>query len=773
MWLLVLGIVPVILTSVLGHWVMTRAAINATGQHLLAVSQRAAADVDLRMRELVRGMNELGTRTPAIRNCVEQSNSHYHSPDSSAIDRRIQALSSAWQNDSAHMTRALLNNPVASALEQFRSRDPVLYTRLLVTDSSGIMLGATAPPGRIHYSDQQWWQTAFNRGQGAVYISKLYYADGNYLLNIATPVLDSSGSRTVGIIRVLANVSELAELIEDIEVGQTGFATLISTFGDVLIAPFQEPARAGVVTTDRLHRLTTSFPIWYLGRGLMHRTNAVIALSPVLSTSSHSRANLGGSGWTVSVEQSKAEILAPAHHFGRTAVFVFLLTAAVVMVVGFFLSERIIRPLRELRDGVQRIGAGRLDLRLDLRTGDEIETLAGEFNAMTERLEQSYHGLEEKIRDATAELSREKDSFQAVVTSLGEGLMVVNPQRQIVMWNRAAEKMTGFSSEEVIGQPCTKVLRTGSEKQPGICATDCPVAAASAQRQTVTRRDMTTYILNRDGSRLPVNYTASPLFDEQDEIRGCVVVLRDISQEKEMDRLKSDMISMVSHELRTPLQAIIGFAEMLQDKGIAPDKRREFLRIVIEQGRRLSNLVDKFLTLSRIEAGKFELNLQQVDIGRIADELFSIEAEHHPRHKLINDIPESFPQLRADPERIKRVIHNLISNAIKYSPAGGPVTVSAHDLGEEVDISVEDHGIGIRDQDIPKLFHRFQRVNPNAALEVSGTGLGLSICKSIVKEHDGTIRVVSEYGKGSTFTITLPKRGPKEKPDDREPVRPQ
>ncbi len=760
LWLLVLGIAPAIITSLLGHWVMSQAAINAAGQHLLTLSERVAAGVDSEVRELTGGVNELATGSALIRTCVDQSSS----PDSAATARRIKELSRSWADDSARLTRTLLDRPASRELKHFQQQNPGLYDRLLVTDLDGIVVGATEPPGRIHYSDQKWWQAAFNQGRGAPYLSRLCYEDNKTLLNIAAPVLDSARTRVVGIVRVLANAAELAELVEQVEVGQTGFATLTTKFGELLVSPLPGSAWSRIGSSDRLHHLTTNFPIWYQGRGLVGRTNAVVAVTPVPSSHSHGHTDAGGTGWVVTVEQNKAEILIATHQFGRSAIFVLLLAAAAVMVVGLFLSERIVRPLRDLRDGVRQIGSGSLNMRLGLRTGDEIEDLASEFDAMAGKLDESYRGLEEKISAATTELARKKDSLQAILTALGEGLMVVDMELRIVMWNRTAEKMTGFDAEEVIGQLCAGILRTGSESNPDVCGTACPARDCLASRQTLVGHDLTTYIITKTGTRLPVSFAVSPLFDEQNETRGCVVVLRDISREKEMDQLKSSMISTVSHELRAPLTPIVGFAEMLQGERVTPEKRKEFLKIIVREGHRLFRLVDDFLTLSRIEAGKFKLNLEQVDVRNIVEELISTESSQHPDHTLTSGIPEGFARFRADPERIKAVIQNLISNAIKYSPDGGPVRIHARDLGAEIEISVEDHGIGIRAEDIPKLFHRFQRVNREAAPGVSGTGLGLSICRSIVGEHGGTIRVDSRYREGSTFTVRLPRQGPGEDP---------
>ena len=758
--LLFIGVVPVIVMAVLGHWVMKRAATTSAGFHLQSVAERVAQDLDLGIRDLTQVAHDLGARSESVRNITARADAAYAALSDDGVAARVRLARMDWLADSVTVSRRLMDTRLSSELSGLRELDPLAYNRVMVTDRTGLVIGSSDPPGRNYYGDEPWWLTAWNDGEGATYISKLYYSEGQYLLNIAAPVFSRERDRVLGVVRVLAEVTDMLEVVENTEVGQTGFATLISTYGDVLISPLPRPFYTDVLTGNRLRRLNTGYPEWFEDRGLLRGTNAVVALAPVPSTRSQRRASFGGAGWTVSVEQTNAEILGATHQFGRTSVFIILFATAVVMVFGLVLSNRILRPLRGLRDGARRIGAGELDLRLDVRTRDEIQELATEFNTMAGRLKQSYEGLEQKIRDATAELAREKGSLEAILAALGEGLMVVDIRHRIVMWNRAIEKMTGYAAEEAVGRRCSEVLNTRSEGTEDFCSSACPVRNGIEELKTVTHQDMTTYVRTRDDRQVPVAFTASPLLDEDQQPIGCVVVVRDITREKEIDRLKSSMISTVSHELRAPLTPIIGFADMLLDPKLPEEKRRQFAGIIAREGRRLERLVQDFLTLSRIEAGRFELELSEVDARAVAEEIVRLESEHLEKHALDNALPESFPPIVADRERLKRVLHNLVSNAVKYSPDGGKVTITGRARDAEVDISVSDEGIGIRDQDIERLFKRFERVNREATPNVSGTGLGLSICANIVRKHGGSISVESEYGKGSTFTVTLPVSGP-------------
>ncbi|UCG42298.1 MAG: hypothetical protein JSU73_10520 [candidate division WOR-3 bacterium] len=234
----------------------------------------------------------------------------------------------------------------------------------------------------------------------------------------------------------------------------------------------------------------------------------------------------------------------------------------------------------------------------------------------------------------------------------------------------------------------------------------------------------------------------------------------DRAEEDDTESLKSALVATIARELRAPLPPIVDLATLLMKDDVSEDSRQKFLAIIVEEGRRLMELVDKLSTLSLLESGKHELNLEEVDIRRIVDRVVEVEARHQPRHQLSIEIPDDLPRVRADPERLSTAVRVLVSNAVKYSPAGGPVTISAREEDGFIAISVADRGVGIRDQDMPMLFRRFQRLNREATPNVRGLGLGLSICKGIVEQHGGRVKVDSVYGEGSTFTLFLPINGP-------------
>ncbi len=233
---------------------------------------------------------------------------------------------------------------------------------------------------------------------------------------------------------------------------------------------------------------------------------------------------------------------------------------------------------------------------------------------------------------------------------------------------------------------------------------------------------------------------------------------RKVAALKEMDRLKTELLSTVSHELRTPLGSIKGFATTLlqHDRRLPREERREFLQIIDSEADRLRELIENLLDMSRLEAGVLRIDRTPVKLARVAEDATRKVQLSAPQHELSLDWPED-ELVMADPRRIYQVIQNLLSNAVKYSPAGGRIELRAEFGARELEVSVRDEGLGMPRGELDKIFERFHRVGGEVSQRVGGTGLGLAICKGLVEAHGGRIWAESDgEGKGSTFRFTLP-----------------
>jgi two-component system phosphate regulon sensor histidine kinase PhoR len=267
-------------------------------------------------------------------------------------------------------------------------------------------------------------------------------------------------------------------------------------------------------------------------------------------------------------------------------------------------------------------------------------------------------------------------------------------------------------------------------------------------------------VVDANGDRHYVSGTFSPIRDpETGETILVLAILRDITQQKEIEEMQRDFVSIVSHELRAPLTAIMGFAKtlVLKDEELAPATRREFLSTVNEQAERLARLVDDLLQVSRIDAKRVRVEWTEVDIDVLVHDLMSQFHSKWGSRRVIVDTARGLPLLRADRSKLEEILINLVDNAIKYSPASTPVRVAARLVGDDIEVAIQDRGFGIAPEDAAQLFQKFHRVSTKATRDIGGSGLGLYIVKGLVEAHGGKVWVESVPGAGSTFSFTMPR----------------
>ncbi|GMA50064.1 hypothetical protein GCM10025857_14210 [Alicyclobacillus contaminans] len=324
-------------------------------------------------------------------------------------------------------------------------------------------------------------------------------------------------------------------------------------------------------------------------------------------------------------------------------------------------------------------------------------------------------------------------------------MLVVDKTGVILVANEVAHAQLGNHHQQLIG-------RTHWEAAvPRVSAAiDAVLMKGEAQRKELT--------LPAD---LSVELNVTPIFGTHSEVVGAVAVLHDVSQFRQVERMRSEFVANVSHELRTPITAVRGFAETLLDGAIEnPELRRQFVQIIYDEADRLNHLVVDLLELSKIESGHSIFHFEPADLGVLAENAADTLRHQAEQHGLALEVhlPEAPVVAEVAAERILQVLVNLIGNAIAYTPAPGRVDLTVLDGEATVQLVVQDTGIGIPQADIPRIFERFYRVDKDRSRRTGGTGLGLAIVKHIVEVHHGNIQVESQVGKGSIFRVNLPKR---------------
>ncbi|MBD3377163.1 response regulator [candidate division KSB1 bacterium] len=346
------------------------------------------------------------------------------------------------------------------------------------------------------------------------------------------------------------------------------------------------------------------------------------------------------------------------------------------------------------------------------------------------------------------EVANEKSRIRTIINTIDDGILVVNQDRQVVLFNPRFMQLLQIQQEIQIGDSVLQVLPETLHEQ---------FEQVLQQKNSV--KAIQQEIVIEPPAKLVVMVNTTPILDSKDRMLGVVSVFRDVSGLKQLDLLKSQFINMAAHELKAPLSAIKGYIELVTERtlGESLDDYDNYLDRSLERLNSLINLINDLLNISRMESGKIRREIHQVDVSELLNktlEFFKTEAEK--RDLTVESDFSSGLMIEADPEEIQRVFNNLISNAIKYNKPQGKLSVSAEKHGHYVAIEVSDTGIGLKPEEKERLFEEFFRAKNPLTRNVTGTGLGLTIIKKIIDNYAGKITVDSEFEKGSTFTVHLP-----------------
>jgi NtrC-family two-component system sensor histidine kinase KinB len=421
-----------------------------------------------------------------------------------------------------------------------------------------------------------------------------------------------------------------------------------------------------------------------------------------------------------------------------------MLAVIIGIVFSFFLSRLISRPVTELKEAALSIAEGNYDVQVPAQSSTEMALLADQFNQMTRKL-RKYHEMN------IEQIIAEKLKSEAIIQSVDDGIIVVDDRLVINNINPKAALIFGVHKDELLGRHFVEAVR--EERLFELLK-----QSVESGRPPQLHEGEDMFTISSEGGSQHYQYSIMPMRSSSGAIQGVVLLLRDITRLRELDRLKSEFVLTASHELRTPLTSVSMAVDLLRESA-APkltDKERELLDACHEDVQRLRALVNDLLDLSKIEAGKLELVFERVLPGFLGDQAVAVirpqtEAKHLD---LTSDIPEDLPAVRADPNKIVWVLVNLLANAVRHTPEGGHIRVKGERLGGQVHLSVTDDGEGVPYDIQSRIFDKFVQVKRDS--DIGGSGLGLAICKEVVRAHRGTIWLDSVPGQGSTFTFTIP-----------------
>ena len=642
--------------------------------------------------------------------------------------------------------------------------------------------------------------------KGASFFSPVYFVrQSEPYMRIAVPIEQFAGD-VVGVLIAEVNLKYIWEVISQIKVGKTGYAYVVSRDGDLIAHPdislvLQKRSLKGL---DQVQAALAGTPGSFVAQSNLAGQQVFPAYAPIPDL-----------GWAVLVERTAAEAYAPLYGSMLRTAILLLIGLGMAVLASFLIGRRVVRPVQVLRLGAARIGAGALNHRIEVRTGDELQALAEEFNHMAARLQESYAGLEQTVEERTRELARLVEELQAlsevsqavsstldlqtVLTTIVTRAVQLSGANggAIYEYNEAAQ---GFDLRATHGAKTELIEALQSEPIP---LGESAVGRAAVSRAPVQVPDILDErmpILARIRSLLVQSgyhsLLALPLLIEQRIMGGLVVWRREsghfptavvnllqtfASQSTlaiENARLfreieargheleiasqhKSQFLANMSHEIRTPMNAIIGMTHLALKTGLSP-KQNDYLNKIKTAANSLLGIINDVLDFSKIEAGKLDLESVDFSLDDVINNLapvMTMKSQEKERLEVLFDITQNIPRfLVGDPLRLGQVLINLANNAVKFT-AEGEIVIAARLVKENKDqvtleFSVSDTGIGLSPEQIDNLFKAFNQADTSTTRKYGGTGLGLTICKRLVGMMGGEISVHSIPAQGSTFKFT-------------------
>ena len=640
-----------------------------------------------------------------------------------------------------------------------------------------------------------WWQRAYNHGVGYPFVEDIRYNASRkvHLLPIALPIRRESETaaapgenNTVGVLRIVLLFPELASIVEStpemeethtILTNESGKIIAVSSASGYQIDTYIQMNNAAEDAIIEAKKGRQGKYYDYEVEGETDGFNeprvygwARTQPSPIEPW----KVRQNFSNWIVFISRPTAFAYAGVEKLNSYIFYVTIASIGIVVLIAWWAAQRIATPILKVAQGARSIGQGEFDSEISVDSDDEVGVLAEAFNEM-----------QRNLKTAVDKLTQEERKLTAIVDNLGEGLIVVEPSGRVVYVNPVAEQLLNLGETADYENFITldteagkirwtkEIAPNGETQMPDTkTRTVSMKVLSSSQREMAHHQTMIAEVdvngqhPDNDGSRV-LRIIASHFPDESNNIAGTVYVFDDITSEHEIEQMKSEFVSLVSHELRTPLTSIIGFISLILDgkTGDINQKQHESLSRAHRQSKRLAELINDLLDVSRIEAGRIEMKQEQVQIDWIAKRRIE-ELRPQADEKTIAlhlEAPEHLPLMVGDADRIGQIFINLIGNAIKFTPDNGEITVRiarTSQNGREshgFHVEVIDTGPGIPVDEREKVFDKFRQLGSVQTRQQGGTGLGLSIASGIVEAHGGKLWVdAGDNGRGCNFQFFIP-----------------
>lgn len=552
-------------------------------------------------------------------------------------------------------------------------------------------------------------------------ISRIHYEREKPLIDFYFPLADKY------ILKICVSLENISEIVDETRIGKTGSVYVVDNAGRII---FHVDRSRSVNFEDVSSEPIVKEAVLRAGVGSQEFVSAkgvemIGAFSPAKKL-----------GWSVIFQQTKNEAYSAVYKMRNTATVIIFAALFFSILISYVLASSLSKPILKVIDVSKRVAAGDFTKKVEIKSRDEMSDLAHNFNEMITELAQ-YTKMQ-------------ADKLSAIVYSINDGLVLTDENNRIVLMNNSACEIMGIPRDTQ-----ERLFETVKNKK-----------LVSAMKQVYEKPEKAVEVDLSAGKPFFISVSTQIITDpDKRKIVGIIFVMRDVTGEKEIEKMKENFFHGITHDLRNPLTSMLGFLKFLLDGSVGPvnEKQRYFLDIVNKSSNRLLAMINDILDVAKLEVGKMDLSLACFDLkmtaARVCDSMMANALAG--KIELMNAVPPL--TISADEGLVERVLINLIGNALKYTPQGGRVTVTAKDAGDRTEVSVVDTGEGIPAEYLDKIFNKFQQV---AGHSRGGTGIGLTITRYIVEAHLGKIWVESKLGEGSRFIFSIPKNLKKNDKDE-------
>ena len=789
--MLLVGVVPLIVGLGLAFWQGSREIQIVNGENFKALAEETARKVDLLVSDEVARTSRIAADPSIIRELEQRRDAMLDMPDD-ARRRAVDGLTSGWDSKDPVTVQAITGSHMAGLIQEYfsgakseadqlipqvvRSATKMLY----ITDMEGNLVAAltTAPP--IANKDQAWWTGAFHHGVGQLFIEDVHFDERvqTYVISISLPIMDRIRYEAIGVIHRVIDAKEFfSPSLAPIRFGKTGHVMLIDHRGIVISCPIL-PTGLPLSDAQITPLVTPLHPGWVNAPSDGHggESTSIIGFAPVPETSRATNGALDKGSWHTFVWQASDELFAPIHHFLTWMAVFSLVSVGLMASLGYLAANRIVTPVRRLQAAAQLVGRGELREPIDIRTGDEIQDLADEFNRMNRQLEAAFAGLTDQVAVKTQQVESLLHSTDQILDAVPTPIIMVNHNEQVRYINRV-----GRDSFETIlngshNVPLFDVLpvdaaireRLRTEFKRVRSGENAAVAAVTEDATVLnTIRDPLTPTTDRakPGSQQEIQIGPRRYHYQWFHLAGgnqgedrIGLIFRDTTddsrlQEQLIQAEKSGSLGTltagIGHELNNPLFGILGLGEAIGEETNL-DRVKSYARDIVQHGRRMAATIRDFTGVTTRESSD---QRQPVHLERELDHTIETLTGHlNASEFVIEKTYAGDSCVLALPDQLRQAFTNVLMNAIQAMKGRGILRLSTSRTDTAVVITIADSGPGIPKQYLSKLFDPFFTTKEQG----EGSGLGLTVAHRIIKKFGGEIRIESQEGSGTTCIITLP-----------------